>query len=406
MSGCETSQNLVSSIDRRMLEDPLAGPVDLVVGIPSYNEADTIGFVAEQAASGLERFPRLRTAVVNADNYSQDGTRRAFLQSNGGSIHKTYLSTPPGVKGKGNNFRNLFEYLKGHKARAVVVVDADLHSIRPEWITSLADPVLRGFDFVTPVYSRNEYDGTITNHLCYPLLYGLLGVDVRQPIGGEFAFSSRLMQHWLKKDWTSAVREYGVDIFMTTEAMLGDFKGAQARLGAKIHKPSAPKLGKMFTQVVHTLFSQLTQNRSHWGRDPIHAPPIFGEELPSEPQPLGVDYKTIKRQALEQHARSNGLVRQMLPDELDAALEKQFRRRRFRIGSSRWAEVVYRFLGRFAEASEVKREIEIVEALKAYYFARVASFIRETLELEHDEAEARLRRQAKTFRRRRSVLEG
>ncbi len=394
-------QALPSSMDEGIIENPLEGAVDVVVGIPSYNEADSIGFVAQQASQGLQRYPDQQTALINADNFSQDGTSQQFLQVDSGPVHKTYLSTPPGVKGKGNNFLNLFRYLEGHDPKAVVVVDADLRSIRPDWISSLAEPVLKGCDFVTPIYDRNEYDGTITNHLCYPLLYGLLGVDIRQPIGGEFAFSGRLMRHWLGQDWTPAIREYGVDIFMTTEALLGDFVTAQARLGAKVHKPSAPKLGNMFTQVVFTLFSQLQRCVNRWGRDAIHTPVIHGEELPSDPQPLGVDYKQIKRQALEQHAGSNGLVRWILPAGLRSDLERQFERRRFRIGSALWAQTVYSFLRSFTRARTARRQLQIVEALKAYYFGRVASFIRETLELEHGESENRLRAQAKVFRRHR-----
>ncbi len=75
----------------------------------------------------------------------------------------------------------------GYQPSAVVVVDADLKSIRPHWIQALADPILNGYAFVSPSYSRNpiEYDGTITNHICYPPIYGILGRNLRLPIGGD-----------------------------------------------------------------------------------------------------------------------------------------------------------------------------------------------------------------------------
>ena len=85
--------------------------LDLVVGIPSYNEADNIEFVVRQVAAGLEQyFPHLSTAIINADNCSRDGTKDAFIAADSGPVPKVYLSTPAGVKGKGNNFRNLFKY--------------------------------------------------------------------------------------------------------------------------------------------------------------------------------------------------------------------------------------------------------------------------------------------------------
>ena len=153
--------------------------LDLVVGIPSYNEADNIDFVVRQVAQGLSRyFPDLDTAIVNTDNFSQDGTKEVFLEANSSQIPKVYLSTPPGVTGKGNNFKNLFNFLAPYQPQAVIVVDADLRSIRPEWVRGFGRTVLKGYDFVAPLYCRNEYDGTITNHLCYPLLYGVLGHDL------------------------------------------------------------------------------------------------------------------------------------------------------------------------------------------------------------------------------------
>jgi hypothetical protein len=42
---------------------------------------------------------------------------------------KIYLSTAPGVRGKGNNLRNLFKKALELQARAIMVVDADLKSI-------------------------------------------------------------------------------------------------------------------------------------------------------------------------------------------------------------------------------------------------------------------------------------
>ena len=77
---------------------PNINSLDLAVGIPSYNEADNIEFVVRQLASGLERyFPHFNTVIINADNFSQDGTEETFIAANSGRISKVYLSTPAGV---------------------------------------------------------------------------------------------------------------------------------------------------------------------------------------------------------------------------------------------------------------------------------------------------------------------
>ena len=386
---------------------PNIDTLDLAVGIPSYNEADNIEFVVRQVAAGLEKyFPDLNTVIINADNFSQDGTKDAFIAADSGRIPKVYLSTPAGVKGKGNNFRNLFNYLLPYHPKAVVVVDADLRSIRPEWVRYLGRTVFKGFDFVTPLYCRNEYDGTITNQLCYPLLYSVLGRDIRQPIGGDFAFSGRLLEHWMSQDWDENVLQYGVDIFMTTEAVLSGFSLAQVALGSKIHKPSAPKLGKMFTQVVDTLFRQLSV--SSWKRN-LHrpqSPPVipYNQHLAERPQSLSIDYKALKAKAEKEFSIHQALVVEILPTKLGSEIEAMFQRGIFRISAAGWAEIVFSFLAAYAAQSDRDQQLGIVEALKPLYFARTVSFIWETLELDHVDSERKLLQQAQTFWAKRSTL--
>ncbi|HPV30740.1 MAG TPA: glycosyltransferase, partial [Deltaproteobacteria bacterium] len=163
---------------------------DIVVGIPSYNEAATISFPTSQAALGLqEHFNHMDAVIINCDNNSTDGTGKVFLNTDTRGIPKIYLSTPKGVKGKGNNFKNLFRKVLELNAKAVVVVDADLKSITPRWIKNLGEPLFNDFGFVAPLYVRHKYDGTITNNIAYPMTRSLYGRRVRQPIGGDFGFS-------------------------------------------------------------------------------------------------------------------------------------------------------------------------------------------------------------------------
>ena len=92
----------------------------------------------------------------------------------------------------------------------------------------------------------------------------LFGKKIRQPIGGDFSFSPKLANYWLKQKWHKTTFLYGIDIFMTMHALMGNFKTEQTNLGAKIHKPSAPKLGPMFTQVLTTFFKFIKANRKKW----------------------------------------------------------------------------------------------------------------------------------------------
>lgn len=178
---------------------------DIVVGIPSFNNAGTIRHVVHAVNTGLAKyFPEHRCVIVNSDGGSTDGTPEAVLQAQIYDcqtilvrhplfpIHK--ISTPyDGIPGKGSAFRTIFRIAEQLQADACAVLDADLRSVTPEWIELLIRPVLdRHFDYVAPFYLRHKFDGTITNSLVHPLTWALYGKRIRQPIGGDFGFSGKL----------------------------------------------------------------------------------------------------------------------------------------------------------------------------------------------------------------------
>ena len=376
---------------------------DIVIGIPSLNEGDNIAFVTEQIDKGLQRFfPQYKSVIINVDNFSSDDTRKVFLSSVT-SAPKMYLSTPEGVKGKGNNFYNLFHKAVELGALGVAVFDADLRSIRPFWVREMLNPILKkNFDFCTPRYARNEYDGSITNHICYPLIRGLLGIDLRQPIGGDFALSPRLVEHCLQQEWHTSTRQYGIDIFLTLNAILGDFAIAQVGLGTKIHKPSTPKLGPMFSQVVATLFLLLHAHREKWlqkqhPQDTIH----FGKINLNAAQTLEVDYKKIKAKALSDFKKRQTVLSEILPKQNFAQIAAMYHDQKIRLSTQLWCESVFDALFAFGES---KSHTEIVEALKPLYFGRFIYFFRETLEKSTGECEHEIQNQARYFWQHRSYF--
>src|SRR2546425_6129204 len=211
---------------------------DLVVGIPSFRNAATIGHVTKTAAEGLRRhFPDKRAVIVNADGGSEDGTPDRVRSSANGV--PTVTGRYQGRSGKGSAFRAIFEAVVLLDAKACAVVDSDLRSITPEWIARLIGPVARGeADYVTPLYARHKHDGTITNTIAYPLTRALYGARVRQPIGGEFGFSADLAKIFLGEPaWESGVAKFGIAMLTTTAALARGGRAPPAFLGAKVHRP-------------------------------------------------------------------------------------------------------------------------------------------------------------------------
>ena len=375
--------------------------IELIVATPSYMEADSIGFVTQKIDEGITKyFSNLKAIIVNVDNNSNDDTKGVFLSTET-ETPKRYITTAAGVTGKGNNFLNLFKYAQSQMPtlKAIVVVDSDLKSITPEWIKYLAEPILKGFGYAIPKYSRHQFDGTITNHICHPVLYGLLGENMRQPIGGEFAFSPAFVEYCLKEKWLPTTRQYGIDIFMTFNAIQGKFKLCEVRLGAKIHKASAPKLGAMFTQVVTTFFDKILSTKDVWINSPIANPkpkPLFGLKKFDTPQELKIDIRDLKQKLREEYFQREFLLKKYLNDYSITLLNKMFEEDFYEMDMLLWTQVLYQMLFNYDRGSK-KVKKEIVEALKPLYFARSVTFDYQAWRYNINYAEEVILEQAKAF---------
>jgi len=379
---------------------------EIVVVIPSYKEADSIAYPTKMASEGLARyFPDRQCVIINADNASPDGTEDVFLETET-RVPKIYLTTPPNTPGKGWNFVNAFRKAYSLGAEAVVCVDADLLSITPEWIEYMATPVLQeGFDYLTPLYSRHKYDGTITNNICYPLIYGIFGRDIRQPIGGDFALSGRLARHIVSVPWHRTTHQYGVDIFMTMQALLGDYRIAQVGLGSKVHKPSAPKLGPMFVQVVSTALTTVAGSLEKWKSvTSVAETPVFGLKKLAPAQELQVDRAMIRDSAVEGFNAAADTLRKHLCSAVVGRLEQTFARSDGpQIDTDFWIDILFDVIAAFPRCDD---PIGLVESIRGLYFARVLTFMNDTWDLSSAACEEPIRRQGeRVFQRRGELIE-
>jgi len=367
---------------------------DLVVCIPSYNEADSISFPAQIAGQGMVKyFPDAKSVLINCDNNSPDGTRDVFLDTPT-EAPKIYLSTEPGVKGKGNNFKNLFRKVAELKARAVVVVDADLKSITPEWIKHLGEPLFQDFDYVAPIYMRHKYDGTITNSIAYPLTRSLYGRRVRQPIGGDFGFSKRVNDIYLKGTaWTESVANFGIDIWMTSLAMNHSVPICQAFMGRpKIHRTKDPgsDLGPMFRQVVGTIFDIMLQFQDTWINTKWSRPTaIYGFNLgeQEQPPPVSVNAENLYHKFQAGLNQYETLWKKIITRDVFNKLYEiaGMDQERFEFPTQLWAKVLFDVAVAFRDR-ESERDT-IMESLIPIYFGKTLSFVKKTERMSMKQAE-------------------
>ncbi len=391
------------------------GQADIVVGLPSFNNAKTIGHVVHAVQAGLAKyFPNRKCVLVNSDGGSKDTTADIVRQTGIENLATILVSHPQfpvnkiitgyhGIPGKGSAFRTIFALAKRLDAKACCVVDSDLRSITPEWLELLIDPVIdNGFDFVAPLYSRHKFDGTITNSIVYPLTAALYGQRIRQPIGGDFGFSGRLAQHYLSKKevWDTDVARFGIDIWMTTTAIGDNFKVCQSYLGAKLHDAKDPgaDLTAMFTQVVGSVFVLMEIHQNVWMQTNGSAPvPSFGFHYHVGVEPIRVNVdrmlENFRLGCRELAPFWKKCLAQNVLDELAqiAATEKD----KFHFSDELWVRTVYDFA-----LTYTRREHPVDHLLRSMiplYLGRTASFVMEMAEASSEEVEERLEKLCKVY---------
>ncbi|HXE76013.1 MAG TPA: glycosyltransferase [Candidatus Xenobia bacterium] len=390
------------------------GEADIVVGIPSYNNARTIGHVVQAVSAGLAKhFHERRAVIVNSDGGSKDGTQQVVLEAPLETenllllrhpLHPVQRITTPyvGLPGKGSAVRAIFRAAQRLKAKACAIVDSDLRSITPDWIDLLVRPVLlHDFDYVCPFYRRHRYDGTITNSIVYPLTRALYGTRVRQPIGGEFGLSARLVERLLSKNvWETDVARFGIDIWMTTTALAERFRVCQVFLGAKIHDPKDPgaDLTAMLVQVVGSLFGLMEDYDKVWKETHGSVPtPMFGFRYTVGLEPVRVNPERMM-EAFRSGVRDlSPVYESFLPRDLVAALQQlaQAPPDKFILEDSIWVAAIYDFAAAFHRRTIDRKHL--LQSLTPLYLGWVASYVVRTQADSDDDAETKIEQLALVY---------
>jgi len=379
------------------------GSADVLVGIPCYYNEKTIQHVIQMVTHGLaSHYKDKRCVIFIADGGSTDDTREVAKEFEIKPWQEKVVSIYRGPAGKGSAFRSIFEAAKRLHVAACMVVDSDLRSITGDWVKYLLEPVLeQGFQYVSPVYSRHKYDGTITNNIVYNLTRTLYGLRIRQPIGGDFAFAGELAAYFIEQDvWDTDVARYGIDIWMTTNAIVSNFKICESNLGVKIHDAKDPgeSLGPMFRQVVHTLFVLMEQYESQWkavrGSRTV---PMFGLETFSEPEPVSVDLGRLVSEYKTGFRQFKGFYKDIFCRDCYETLKQctTMAKTKFVMPIKTWAMVLYETAATFHQWKY--NRTQLINLVTPLYLGRVASFINQSLKMSTSEAEGLVQEQAQVF---------
>ena len=370
------------------------GEIDLLIGLPTYNNAKTIGAVVAAIQAGLlQSFPRDRAAIINADAGSRDGTPDLVTRASIDDVRKRdsnrfALRTLHAVSTKyassvarGTAFRTILTAGDLLRSRATAMISPESAHIKAEWLPSLFKPVTKeNFDLVLPTYSRHKFDGLLITNLLYPLIRALYGVRIREPYALDFAFSNGLGSQFLAQcNWSGDGIGAGCEVRFVVAAISSGFRIAQTFLGVRPHMDRhAADLVPALRQTVGSVFWAMEPDYSVWssktGSEPIRT---VGAEQEFTTGPQRINRKRLLENFQSGIAELESVFRSILSPSTLAELRavSNLPESEFRYPAELWVKTIYEFAA--AHHRSVISRDHIIQALAPLFRGRALAFLLE-----------------------------
>jgi hypothetical protein len=407
-----------SSLSDELLRQLIAvGQVDILVGLPTLNNAATIIDVVRAVHVCFTRdFPRLRTVMINSDGGSTDGTPEliraatfidADMVQTSHSLRTLHRVVAPyhGLPGKHTALRTVFAAGALTQAKVLVIIDPSGPATTAERVSELIGPIARSdVELLAPRYRRHPRDGALITQLVRPLVRALYGVALDEPLGAELACSGRFASHCLEQDiWDHEAARFAIDLWLRTEALAERFTVGQIWRPATTATGTRTTLREAVRQVVLSLIESLRAHESFWLKaDGIVGLRTWGTDPIEMPDAPTWDYQTLAEHARHDLFEIKPLLEEVLGPDLFARVMNDSSAPSLRLDDELWVRTVYAF----AAATRLGRTSidHLADMLFPLYMWRTAAFMSHTALESQAEVQARLGLLCETFQRLKPAL--
>lgn len=334
------------------------GQVDVLVGLPTLNNAATIVDVARAVHVCFTRdFPRLRTVMINSDGGSTDGTpelirsasfAEADMVQTSHSLRTLHRVVAPyhGLPGKHTALRTIFAAAELSQAKVLVVLDPAGPSTSADRVTELITPIAHGeTEFLAPRYRRHPRDGVLVTQLVRPIVRSLYGVALEEPLGAEFACDGRFASHCLEQDiWGREAARFAIDLWLRTEAIADGYAVGQIWRPASTAAGARTTLREAVRQIVLSLVESLRAHETFWTHtNHIAELRTWGDDPRLLPDAPTWDYETLGQQAHDNLVQIAPLLEEVIDPMMVACLVEDASVP-LRVNDELWVRVVYAFV--------------------------------------------------------------
>lgn len=374
-------------------QDLVSYQADLVIGIPFYNEKDTLPIILHT----------IEEALLNMNNYQHplilcvgDPEGRAALESIKGIDfhfpHYEFLMLP-GSNGRGASIRAMLEIANDFSSDLLIFA-ADLvrekdQGLKADWIKRMIEPLGLKYDFCLATYREHYFDNSINSFLLSPLLECFYGFRIEGALSGIYALSQNLVEDLCLEFqfWPEITKSYGIDPWIITRAMSWNKDLCQVSLGAKLERFSLEKVNYVFKQIAWALFEIIKRDEDYWLNKEIifRFPDLYG--MKSEAEPIEVVFSVeglilfFKRNFHQYAPVYEAAVDETGYKDLQNLVGAPSRE--FSFNSEIWAELVLALLFEYCFSQELKGD-DILNTLTTAFNGRIAGYVMDIQRLEEN----------------------
>lgn len=374
--------------------------LEAIVGIPFYDEDDTIAGIVDSARAGLERIHLTDRSVILcvAPHEHEAQLKRALKHRSRNRIPTRAFGHHHGLEGHGWALRTIIDVAAGCGSALVILRpnldrqdgDGRGRGLSPSWIEDLLRPVHEfGQGLALASFTRHVLAHPVDSLLAYPVMAEVFGLRLRQPTPGVMALSPKLVQTCAASSstWPRDCGVYGFDTWIVTRALRAGQPVCEVPLGLPSFRYEARRLKLAFRQVAHTLLQEVVEHADWWLEEPdVMGMPSRVKGLDVEVAPPTVDLDPsglFRRFKKEFDHFDDTLFGELLPDDLRRRLERLSDRGEngVSLDAKEWRDVVNRFLIAFRFETSFHPD-DIVDGLFPLFLARLSGFIEEMRAIE------------------------
>ncbi|MDD4237356.1 MAG: glycosidase [Desulfotomaculaceae bacterium] len=357
--------------------------IDLVIGFPFDRKHKNLSAALGVLEEGLTGLQELRHALVIC---TSDSLAAGMLEDvkclNLKSPHLEFL-VRPGNNGRSDSIRSMMEIANVLEADLVICAAEleDEGSVpQPDWIRRLIEPIRKDYDLVVTSFHGDHMEDLIGSLFTTPLLEVFYGYHLKGFLSGIYALSHDTVEDLCIeiKFWTGSIREYGIDPWMVSRAILWDKKICEVELDVRLKVIPVEKLSDIFMASARSLFECIKRDEDHWlgNKFIIKTPDICNYrtlDVPSQPAYALLEPAYLKNYY---HHLYNSIYDDYLCagiGDLELAPLKDYKKD-YHITGKTWTGMVYRLLFEYRFVASVCKE-DVLNALTYAFIGRVANAI-------------------------------